>query len=86
MIDSTVFIGAVIIAATQAVKYVAPKVNGVVTIIVAALIGALVGLIDTNIGVVNVSVAQGVMIALAAVGVTTVASKVGGGVTPPPQA
>lgn len=85
MIDSAVFIGAIIIAATQAIKYVAPKVNGAVTIIIAALLGALVGLIDTHVGIADVTVAQGVMTALAAVGVTTVAGKIGQGATPPKE-
>lgn len=77
MIDSALFIGAVIIAITQAVKFVVPKVSGAVTIGVAVLVGILVSLLDTNIGVVDISVAQGVMIALAAVGVHTTARQIG---------
>lgn len=75
MVESAAFIGAVIIAITQVVKYLAPRVNGAITILIAVLVGAVVGLIDHLIGVSDVSVAQGVMIALAAVGtVTTVQS------------
>jgi hypothetical protein len=77
MVDSVVFIGLVIIAVTQAVKIVVPKINGAVTIIVAVLVGAAVALLDTHIGVADVTVAQGVMIALAAVGVHTTASQIG---------
>ena len=76
MVDSTLFIGAIIIAITQAIKIVAPGVSGVVTILVALLVGVLVGLLDTAIGLTDISVAQGLLIALASVGVHTVASSV----------
>lgn len=76
MIDSVVFIGALIIAVTQAIKIVVPQVSGAVTIIVALLIGVLVALLDTSIGLVNISVAQGILIALASVGVHTTAAAV----------
>ncbi len=55
---------------------VVPTVSGVVTVIVALLVGVLVALLDTAIGVANVSVAQGILIALASVGTHTVASAV----------
>lgn len=77
MIDSTLFIGAIIIAVTQAIKAVWPVVSGAVTIIVACLVGVAVALLDTHIGVANITVAQGILTALAAVGVHTVAGKVG---------
>lgn len=84
MIDSYVFIGSVIIAVTQAIKYVAPKVSGVITMIVAVLVGIVVALLATHIGIAPISVAQGIMTALAAVGVHTVASNVNTG-TPTPK-
>lgn len=81
MVEGVLFIGAVIIAATQFVKYVAEAfkktVNGAVTILVAVLVGVVVALLDKEIGVTDVSVAQGIMIALAAVGVHTTARQVG---------
>lgn len=77
MVDSVVFIGAIIIALTQAVKFVWPKVSGALTIIIAVLVGVVVALLDTHIGVADITVAQGVLIALAAVGVHTTASKIG---------
>lgn len=83
MIDSVVFIGAAIIAATQVLKLLVPAVNGAVTIVVAALLGALVGGIDIHIGLDNISVAQGVLTGLAAVGVHTTAAQVGGKSTTP---
>lgn len=84
MIDSTFFIGAIIIAITQAIKYLAPAVSGLITMVVAIGVGILVALLDTSIGVANISVAQGILIAIAAVGVHTVASNTGTG-TPTPK-
>jgi len=77
MIEGTLFIGAVIIAATQFVKSLVPEVNGAITIGIAVVVGILVALLDTQIGVVNISVAQGILIALAAVGVHTTARQIG---------
>ena len=76
MTDSTVFIGALVIAITQAIKIVVPKVSGAVTIIVALLVGVLVALLHGSLGLLDISVSQGILIALASVGVHTVASAV----------
>jgi hypothetical protein len=70
-VQGAIFIGAAIIAITQMIKYIAPKVNGAVTIFVAVCVGIIVAAIDTNIGVSNLTIAQGIMTALAAVGVHT---------------
>jgi hypothetical protein len=77
MVDSVVFIGAIIIAVTQAIKFVAPKVSGAVTIIVAMIVGALVAALAPHIGVAHITIAQGILTGLGAVGVHTVASQVG---------
>lgn len=77
MIDSVLFIGAAIIAVTQFIKLIAPNVNGAITIVVAAALGLLVALIDTNIGVADITVAQGILTGLAAVGVHTTATRIG---------
>lgn len=77
MIEGAVFIGAVIIAVTQAVKFLVPAVSGALTIAIAVVVGVVVALLDTRIGVVDVTVAQGVMIALAAVGAHTTARQIG---------
>lgn len=84
MIDSVVFIGAVIIAVTQAIKYLAVGVSGIVTMIVAVIVGVLVALLDTHIGIADITVAQGILTALAAVGVHTVAANVNSS-TPTPK-
>ena len=75
--DSVILIGAVIIAITQAVKFLAPNIHGAVTIGVAVLVGVLVAFIDTEIGVVDITVAQGIVTALAAVGVHSTARQIG---------
>lgn len=76
--DSAVFLGAVIIAVTQAIKLVLPeKVHGVVTVAVAVLLGIVLALVDTEVGVADITIAQGIMLALAAVGVHQTARQVG---------
>lgn len=77
MIEGVVFLGAAIIAVTQAIKYVMPNINGAVTIAVAAALGVLVALLDVEIGVTDLTVAEGILTGLSAAGVHTVARQVG---------
>lgn len=78
MVEGAIFIGAVIIGITQFIKLVRDKnYGGALTIVAAVVVGVLVALTDTHIGVVDITVAQGVMIALGASGTVTVAEKVG---------
>lgn len=77
MVEGIIFIGAAIIAATQAIKYLLPQVNGAVTIAVSVALGILIAVIDTEIGVTDLSVAEGVMAGLAASGTHTIARQVG---------
>ena len=79
MVDASMFIPLVIIATTQMFKMAFPQISGFVTILIAFALGALVGAVDGSIGVSDVSVAQGLVYALEAVGVTVLASKAGGG-------
>lgn len=74
--DSAIFIGAAIIALTQAIKYIVPGVSGAITIIVAILLGILVSLLGPTIGVAHITIAEGIITALAAVGVHTTATRV----------
>ena len=76
MVDSTVFIGAMIIAIVEAIKAIVPGISGAITTVVAIVVGALVAVFATHIGLGAVSVAQGILTALAAVGVHTVASTI----------
>jgi hypothetical protein len=72
--DSTLLIGAIIIALTQTLKFFSPKITGIVTVVVALVVGAVIALVDVNIGLANITVAQGLLIALGAVGVHTTAT------------
>ena len=77
MIEATVFIGLVIIALTDLYRYIRDKNwQSAFTIGVAALIGLLVGLIDTQIGIANITVAQGILDGLSAAGIVTIAKRV----------
>lgn len=71
------FIGLIIIAITQAIKTWIPQVSGGITILVAIIVGVVVALLDTHIGLADISVVNGVTIALGAVGVHTTVSQIG---------
>lgn len=79
MVEATIFIPLIIIAITQMVKMALPQINGFVTVLVALCVGVIVALIDTSIGVADVSIAEGIVAALGAVGISALASKAGGG-------
>lgn len=79
MVEAALFIPLIIIAATQMIKMAQPQISGFVTILVAFGVGLVIALVDTTIGVVDVTIAQGLVFALEAVGVTALASKAGGG-------
>lgn len=76
-VDSVLFIGTALIALTEVVRRLVPAVSGVVTIGVAAVLGAVVALVDTHIGVADITVAQGLMTGLSAAGVVAVAKHAG---------
>ena len=80
MVEGTLFIGSALVGATQFVKLVSnEKTRAKALIIVfAVILGALVAVIDKEIGVTDLTVAEGIMIGLAAPGVVTIAAKVGG--------
>jgi len=67
-------VSASIIAVTEAIKRIAPGVNGIVTIIVAAVLGVLAGLAKID----NLNWLSGLITGLAAVGVVKTASTVAG--------
>lgn len=77
MVDGIVFIGLVIVGITDLYRYLRDRnYEGAFTIVVAVLAGLLVGLVDTMIGIPDLTVAQGVMAGLSAVGVVAIAKKV----------
>lgn len=75
MIDAIIFIPLVIIAITKMIKMAFPQITGFLTILVAFAVGIVVALVDTHIGIVDVTVAQGLVYALGAIGVTVVAAE-----------
>lgn len=78
MVAGTVFIGAVIVGLTQFIKLIRDKnYGGSLVIVFAVLVGVMVALLDVQIGIVDITVAQGIMIALGAAGTVTVAEKIG---------
>lgn len=77
MVESAFFIGAVIAGVTQFIKLLVPRVNGAWVIATAVAVGVVIALIDTNIGVADISVAAAVLTALAASGVIAGAEKIG---------
>lgn len=77
--ETTAFIGLVIVAITQMVKMALPRVNGWVTILVALVIGVLVAVFHGVLGLDSITIANGIQAALAAIGGTTLFSKAGGG-------
>lgn len=79
MVDAIVFIPLVIIAVTQMVKMAFPQITGFLTIVVAFIVGVVVALVDRSIGVTDITIAQGLVYALGAIGITAVAAKAGGG-------
>lgn len=79
MVEAAIFIPLVIIAITQMLKMAFPGIAGFVTILIAFCVGLVVALVDQFVGVTDVSIAQGLVLALGAVGVTVLANKAGGG-------
>lgn len=79
MVDASLFIPLVIIALTQFIKMAIPQVKGWVTIIIAFFVGLLIALVDQLIGIVDISIAQGLVYALGAIGISVIAGKAGGG-------
>ncbi len=78
IVEATLFIPLIIVALTQMVKMAFPQVSGFLTIIVAFIVGVVVALVDTSIGVKDISIAQGLVLALGAIGLSVVASKAAG--------
>lgn len=79
MIEAAIFIPFLIVAVTQMVKMALPQVTGFVTIVIAFVVGFVVAIVDTHIGVQDVTIAQGLVLAGSAVGISALASKAGGG-------
>lgn len=78
MVEGIVFIGLAVVALVELGKRVAAKdVQGCAVIVGAAVLGALVAVFDVQLGVTQLTIAQGIMVGLSAVGIHTVARQVG---------
>lgn len=77
MIEATIFIGAAIIGFVQFVKFVVAREYWKAAVIAfAVLVGVVVALADVQIGITDISIAQGILLGLAAPGVVTLAEKI----------
>ncbi len=79
MVEASLLIGLLIVAITQLIKAEVPVVQGRITIAVALLVGVVIAVVDVHIGVEDITIAQGLVIALGAIGGTVLAAKAGGG-------
>lgn len=78
MNETVVFIALAIVALTELGKRIVIKdYYGVIVILGAALLGFLVAVLDTHMGLPDVTVAVGITIGLDAVGIHQVARQVG---------
>lgn len=76
-LSSIVMVGVIVVGVVDAIKDLSPKVNGFITVIVAALIGALWALIDGGLGFVpDLTVAEGISAGLLASGTAGIAKKI----------
>jgi len=67
-------VGAAIVAVTEGIKRVFPKINGWITIVVAAVLGVLAGVL----GLAGLNWASGLVVGLSAAGVVKVGTAIGG--------
>lgn len=75
-LSSIVVVGLIVVGVVDGIKDLSSKVNGFVTIIVAALVGALWAIVDGHLGFVpDLTVAQGISAGLVASGAAGLAKK-----------
>lgn len=68
-LSSIVVLGVIVIGIVDALKDVAPKIQGFVTVVIAALVGAVWAAVDGELGFVpDLTVAQGISAGLVAAG------------------
>lgn len=79
--ESAAFLAVVILALTQMVKMALPEqVHGWVTIIIAFVVGVIVAVFAGPLGLADTTIAEGLVGALGAIGISSAFSKAGGGV------
>lgn len=78
MISGTIFIGAVIVGITEFAKRLHDKdTRGALMIVLAAVVGGLVAAAHAQLGIMPLTVAQGILIGLAAAGAYKVTTNIG---------
>lgn len=76
-LNSVVVVGLIVVGVVDAIKDLSPKVNGFVTVVVAALVGLVWALIDGQLGFVqDLTIAQGISAGLVASGAAGLAKKI----------
>ena len=76
-LSSVVIVGLIVVGVVDAIKDLSPRVNGFVTVVVAALVGLLWALIDGQLGFVpDITIAQGISAGLVASGAAGLAKKI----------
>lgn len=78
MVDANIFIALIIVALVEMVKMALPRVTGWITILIALVVGILVAVFSVPLGVVHITIAQGVVDALSAIGISALSLKAGG--------
>lgn len=78
MVEAVFFLSLVLVAVVQMIKMALPTVQSWLTIVVAVGLGIALAFIDVHIGVTDITIAQGIVIALGAVGISVAAEKAGG--------
>lgn len=76
--ESALFLGVVIAAITQLIKQAVPSVHDWLTVIVAFIVGVVIALVDTHIGVQDMTIAEGIIGSLTAIGYASIAKKASG--------
>jgi len=78
--DAILFLSVVILAITQIIKMALPEqVRGWITIIIAFVVGVLVALFAPVLGIAHTTIAEGIVGALGAIGISSAFGKAGGG-------
>lgn len=76
-LSSVAIVGLIVVGVVDAIKDVSPKVHGFITVVVAALVGALWAIVDGGLGFVpDLTLAQGISAGLVASGAVGIAKKI----------
>lgn len=74
--EVSVSFGLIVVALVQLLKFLVPKVSRELTVVAAGLVGLGLAAVDAELGLGNLSLAEGIAHGFAAVGGVTLAQKV----------